>query len=124
MRVECPKQAFRAGQVVLLGEAGSVVSVATTAEVDGKALALRRQGRTYTSIARELGLDGIRAAAQAFNRDLRRQSKRQQQVIRREEKARLDAQWMRAQNNRSLTPEELERRRRGVEWHRAQLDAE
>jgi hypothetical protein len=31
---------------------------------------------------------------------------------------------MRAQNNRSLTPEELERRRRGVEWHRAQLDAE
>jgi hypothetical protein len=98
--------------------------IETETDTDTKALELRRKGRSFASIARELGLKGIRGAVQAFNRALRRQPKRTQATIRREESARLDAIWERAQNNDALSPAELEKRRRGVEWHRAQLAAE
>jgi hypothetical protein len=98
--------------------------IETTTDTDTKALELRRKGRSYQFIARELGFKGVRGATEAFNRALRRQPKRTQATIRREERARLDGIWQRAQDNEALSADELERRRRGVEWHRAQLDAE
>jgi hypothetical protein len=92
-------------------------------DTDKKALALRREGRGYRSIARELGLGTVRHAVEAFNRGLRLQPERARQKIRREESARLDALWERTKDNADLTPADLERRRRGVAWHRAQLEA-
>jgi hypothetical protein len=80
------------------------------------------EGRNFAKIARELGLVGVREAVQAFNRGLRLEPKRRQQSIRRDERARLDELWRKAEQ-RDLSPADLERRRRGVAWHRAQLEA-
>jgi hypothetical protein len=90
---------------------------------DQRALQLRRDGMAFRDIARTLHLDGIKGANQAFNRGLRLQPKRNQQTIRREESARLDESLERAERDASLSPDQLARRRRGVEWHRAQLAA-
>jgi len=91
---------------------------------DQRALQLRRDGVAFRDIARTLHLYGIKGANQAFNRGLRLQPKRKQLEIRREESARLDESLRRAEHDTTLSPEELLRRQRGVEWHRAQLAAD
>jgi hypothetical protein len=96
----------------------------TTNETDTKALALRQEGKTYPTIVRTLGLPTVRAAVEAFNRGLRLQPKSRQPAIRRAEEKRLDALWQKAQHDTELSKAELERRRKGIAWHRSLLAAD
>jgi hypothetical protein len=99
-------------------------AAAKKADTDRQALELRRKGTAFRVIARDLGLDGIRDANAAFNRALRLQPKRKQQEIRKQERARLEESWQRAERDPKLSAADRERRLRGVDWHRAQLAAE
>ena len=84
-------------------------------------LALREQGRSFASIARELGLDGSLQASAAFNRALRRLSAAEQESTRSREVARLDALGERLRQRDDLDETEVARRMRSLDRLRKAL---
>lgn len=88
---------------------------------DDKALTFREEGRTFTAIARELGLGGTVEANAAFNRALRRRPSGEQDGLRQREMARLDALGERVRQRDDLSEEEVARRMRGLDRLRKAL---
>jgi aminoglycoside phosphotransferase len=70
--------------------------------VDEKVLRLRGEGQAYARISRDLGLDRVADAQQAFRRALRRLPPSDAERVRREEASRLDrlAERVRADTGR------------------------
>ena len=97
--------------------------MATTIEQDEKALALRRQGLSFSAIARDLGIDHAVTANRAFNRALRTRPKAEQQAVRDEENRRLDALADGVRARAGLAPDDVERKLRNIERLRSQLMA-
>jgi hypothetical protein len=59
--------------------------------LDDRVLELRASGETFMAIARQLGFETIRNAREAFNRALRRKPPVEQDSLRHQELAHLDA---------------------------------
>jgi hypothetical protein len=90
---------------------------------DDTVLTLREGGRSYTNIARTLGLDGVAQANAAFNRALRRLPAGEQEASRGREMARLDALGERLRHRDDLDEAEKARRRKALERLRTALTA-
>ena len=88
---------------------------------DEETLALREEGRSFSGIARILGLDNGHVANEAFNRALRCRPKSQQEWLRSREMMRLDAVASRVRQRDDLSVEEVIRRLRGVKQQRKTL---
>ena len=81
-----------------------------TLTTDEKALAMRRRGSSFVTIAKRLGLGGVANANAAFNRALRALPAEGQQEIRDEELARLDALEARVKADTDVAPFDRDRR--------------
>jgi hypothetical protein len=92
--------------------------------LDERALALRTKGTGFRTIANELGLERASDANLAFNRALRRLPEEQRATVRREEGLRLDRLADVTRSNSSLTPTDIERRLKGIDRLRAQLNTD
>ncbi len=90
---------------------------------DDRALALRERGRSFSSIARHLGLEGATQANAAFNRALRRRPAGEQEALRSHETARLDALGERLRQRDDLDEVEMARRAKALERLRRSLTA-
>jgi hypothetical protein len=88
---------------------------------DNQALELRRQGKSFAAIARELSYARPRDAWLAFNRALRTHAPQEQANLRREEVARLQSLTEAVRARKDLTPEEQTRRLESVERMRVKL---
>lgn len=97
--------------------------MAMTIEQDEQVLALRRQGLSFSTIARDLRIDHAITANRAFNRALRTRPAAEQEVVRAEENRRLDALAAGVRSRAGLTPEDVERKLRNIERLRSQLMA-
>ncbi|HEV8297738.1 MAG TPA: hypothetical protein VGQ20_10580 [Acidimicrobiales bacterium] len=97
---------------------------ATQVSDDERVLELRTQGRSFTSIARTLGLAKVPMATDAFNRALRTRSIDLQQSLRRDEHQRLDMLAEHVRADAALTPETMARRLVVIDRMRVALDAE
>ncbi len=96
----------------------------TDTERDDQALELRRNGKSFRSIAGALALDRSRDAIDAVHRSIRRRPARERARLRKEELRRLDDLAARLQRRDSATPEVQARRVRVVEWMRTTLLAD
>ena len=109
-----------AGQAVSPAEEGLGEAV-DDVQFDGEVLARREQGRSFSRIAREMGLDrGLQANA-AFNRALRRLPADDQEAARGREVARLDALGARLRQRDDLDEADVVRRMRSLDRLRAAL---
>ena len=90
---------------------------------DESALVLRERGRSFSGIARVLGLDGAAQANAAFNRALRRRPAQEQETLRSHEMARLDALGERLRRRDDLDEIEMARRTRALDRLRKSLTA-
>jgi hypothetical protein len=90
---------------------------------DDRALDLRGQGHSFAAIARELGLSSAPMAVEAFNRALRARPPEQQEELRRDENARLDALADHVRADDRLDDETKEKRLRVIERMRGALRA-
>jgi AraC-like DNA-binding protein len=91
---------------------------------DDEVLALRVQGKSFAGIAKSLGFTRPSQANEAFNRALRRKPSAEQEDLRRQELARLDALIEGVRGNADLAPDDLARRLRSVERLRTKLLAD
>jgi hypothetical protein len=91
---------------------------------DEEALELRIQGKSFNGIAKSLGFNRPSEANEAFNRALRRRSTAEQEDLRRQEMARLDALIEGVRGKAELAPDDLARRLRSVERLRTKLLAD
>jgi hypothetical protein len=98
-------------------------TVADSNERDDEVLALRERGRSFASIARDLGFEGASPANAAFNRALRRLTPSDQESSRKREMARLDALGERLRQRQDLDEAEMARRARTLERLRKKLSA-
>lgn len=89
------------------------------ADIDERALELRRQGRPFVKIAKELGLDRSSGAIAAFTRSLSRRPPDERERLLGEELHRLDTLTTAVRKNADLDAPEIERRLRVVERVRA-----
>ena len=88
---------------------------------DNQALELRRQGKSFAAIARELSYARPRDAWFAFDRALRSHAPQEQANLRREEVARLQSVTDAVLARKDLTPEDQARRLESVERMRVRL---
>lgn len=89
---------------------------------DNSVLVLREQGKSFTAIARDLGMPRSVDANAAFNRALRRRPAGEQESLRSHEMARLDALGERVRRRSDLDEAEVERRMRSLERLRKALN--
>lgn len=92
-----------------------------TTPSDNQALELRRQGKSFAAIARELNFARPRDAWLAFNRALRSHAPQEQADLRREEVARLQSLTDAVRARKDLTPEDKTKRLESVERMRVRL---
>ncbi len=92
-------------------------------ERDSEVMALREQGRSFASIARDLGFEGATQANAAFMRALRRLPTAEQESLRSHEMARLNALGERLRQRRDLDDAEKERRGQRLDRLRKRLTA-
>jgi hypothetical protein len=97
--------------------------VADSTEREHEVLVLRERGRSFASIARALGFEGAGPANAAFNRALRRLPPSEQESLRTNEMARLDALGERLRRSQDLDEAEMARRARTLERLRKKLSA-
>ncbi len=100
----------------------SASSAANT--VEDEVLALRLQGKSFSAIARSLGLERPFQANDAFIRALRRRPASERDSIRREELVRLDALADAVRANNELEPAGVARRLHTLDRLRAALVAD
>jgi hypothetical protein len=81
---------------------------------DSSVLQLRREGRSFGSIAKALGFERSSQANEAFNRALRELPGDEQVTLRVEENVRLDALETRLRANAELETDEVDRRLRTI----------
>ena len=91
---------------------------------DQEALKLRLQGRAFSTIATQLGMDRSSEANLAFNRALRRQPTVARDQIRADENLRLDRLAIAVRANGSLSEAEAAKRLRAIDLLRGRLMAE
>ncbi|MEY2567923.1 MAG: hypothetical protein QOE35_2452 [Actinomycetota bacterium] len=89
--------------------------------VDEQALELRSSGKSFSSIAKALGLERAHDANEAFIRALRRRAPKARKVIREAEAGRLEALATKVRARDDLTPEQTKKRLRSVERLRQTL---
>ncbi|MHB1924105.1 MAG: hypothetical protein ACYCSJ_05415 [Acidimicrobiales bacterium] len=77
---------------------------------DDEALALREQGKSYSAVARSLGLTRATDARQAFLRSLRARPEDERRAMAVREQARLDGLEARIRARDAGRPEKLQRR--------------
>lgn len=92
-----------------------------TTPSDNQALELRRKGKSFAAIARELNFARPRDAWLAFNRALRSHAPQEQADLRREEVARLQTLTDAVRARKDLTPEDKTKRLESVERMRVRL---
>ena len=85
-----------------------------TESPEARVLGLRREGRSFAAIAKELGYERASQANDAFNRALREQPAAEQATLRKEEGVRLDALESRVRSLTDLDADEVERRLRTI----------
>jgi len=90
--------------------------------MDGEALALREQGRSYAAIARTLGFKRATDARAAFLRALRAAPEEERPRIARREYQRLDQLEIRIRARDAAAPDKLERRLAALAALRRGLD--
>jgi hypothetical protein len=95
--------------------------VTSPADIDDRALELRREGRSFVRIAKELGLDRSGEAIAAFSRSLHRRPAAERQRLLGEELRRLDNLATGVRKNAALDAQEIERRLRVVERMRSTI---
>jgi len=89
--------------------------------VDEQALELRSSGKSFSAIAKALGLERAHDANDAFNRALRRLSPKAKKTVREAEAGRLEALATKVKGRTDLTPEQTNKRLRAVERLRQTL---
>ncbi|MDQ1374105.1 MAG: hypothetical protein QOJ09_1443 [Actinomycetota bacterium] len=89
--------------------------------VDEQALELRSSGKSFSSIAKALGLERAHDANEAFIRALRRKAPKARKVLREAEAGRLEALATKVKARDDLTPEQTKKRLRSVERLRQTL---
>ncbi len=95
-----------------------------TTENDEQALAMRRKGRSFSGIAKELGYERAHDANDAFNRALRQRPPAEQDELRQEEQRRLDVMTQRVQEDDTLDKDEVAKRLRAIDHLRRVLAAD
>ena len=98
--------------------------MSVNASTDERALELRRDGRSFASIAKELGLAKASEANEAFNRALRTRPTRQQAILRDEEALRLDKLTAKVQSRTDLAEGDVKRQLRAIARLREVLAAQ
>ena len=89
--------------------------------IDDEVLRLRRQGKAYARISRELGLDRAADAQQAFRRAVRRLPAAEAEQVREEELSRLDHLAERVRADTSKNDMDRERQLKTIERMRGQI---
>lgn len=92
-----------------------------TTDVDDQALTLRRQGKSFGTIADTLGLERVFDANQAFNRAVRRLPAEERAAMLSHENQRLDRLADSVRAHASLSAEEADKRLRTIERMRNRL---
>ena len=103
------------------GSGGTAVSEPSDT-VDDEVLRLRRQGRAYARISRDLGLDRAADAQQAFRRALRRLSAADAKQVRDEEMSRLDRLAERVRADPDKNDADRARQLKAIERMRGEID--
>jgi hypothetical protein len=85
------------------------------AELEQRALTMRTAGKSYTNIARALGLGGPREAHDTFSRAVRHQPSKERAALRSAESSRLDKLAKKTKARADLTAEQVARRLRSIE---------
>jgi hypothetical protein len=91
------------------------------AELERRALDLRTAGKTYASIARELGLAKAKDAHEIFSRAVRGRPQKERTRLRAAECERLDALARKAEERADLSPDQRRKRLRSIERLRQTL---
>ena len=87
----------------------------TGISIERRALELRGSGKSYATIARDLGLDSARLAHEAFTRGVRQRPADERATLRDAEGGRLDALADETRAKADLTPDQRSKRLRAIE---------
>lgn len=82
---------------------------------DSEVLALREAGRSYSTIAKQVGFAKLSEAPKAFNRALRRRSAAEQDTLTQAETARLDDLELKVRSDKALSADDSQKKLKAVD---------